>query len=744
MVKKLLASLLLFTGLAFSQAWPGAVVTNSTIPFAVDHSTTTLSTTITSSSTTISVASSASFAAFQVINIDSEQIQICSVSTGILNVCGSGRGYFGTTAATHSSGANVFGYVNAGYHNTMFTEIASVENWLNTVGIMPSIFTSIFTPAFNSSFTPAFSSAVNNNSVFTQTGTGAVARTVASKEKDVISVKDFGAKGDGTTDDTAAIQAAINSVIVGTTGKSGVGVFQTTIEFPCGIYVITSTLVISQTVAGQRLTLRGCGFQGSNSTTIQESTNPNIDMINASTSIADGFNLEYLEFLGGAYGPVTSPGYPAAIIHGTGNGLNLGSSTATAYSSIIKNCWFSAIPHAAVYVQNAQDLRITDSAMENSDYGILALNMSNSRIIGTRFFSDRYAGIDIAPSGSYNSSDNDIIGNFFDYNGNSGPNDDTVAAIVLNNSGMEARNNNISSNGFRNNTNDFLIEGASNIGAHTGFNDVHIVANNSDFAIRHSILITSGSNISIVGNHIRDASNNGAALYAAIDIEGTSASNDILDNVVTLSAGGLNQTYGLLTGSSTTGTEIGTNNLNGVTGSMNILGTAVNLLSGPLLVAQEGSVTDAFRVQDGSGNSWLRVDAGITFPNQVQVNSNQNIAKLVVGGHTTGNALGALAVHDTTDTNRKLYIGYASDLNMGIIQATDAGVANEPITINANGGHILLGTSTDNGTNELQVNGSINGTAYYVGGTAGFNGSKTAGACTFTIMNGIITNVTGC
>ena len=43
---------------------------------------------------------------------------------------------------------------------------------------------------------------------FTQSGTGAVGRSVTSKLRDVVSVKDFGAVGDGTTDDTAAIQAA--------------------------------------------------------------------------------------------------------------------------------------------------------------------------------------------------------------------------------------------------------------------------------------------------------------------------------------------------------------------------------------------------------------------------------------------------------------------------------------------------------------------------------------------------------
>lgn len=65
------------------------------------------------------------------------------------------------------------------------------------------------------------------------------ARSLENRFADVVNVKDFGAVGDGVTDDTAAIQAAVN------TGKN--------VYFPSVKYIITNTITCST---------RGQGFYG--------------------------------------------------------------------------------------------------------------------------------------------------------------------------------------------------------------------------------------------------------------------------------------------------------------------------------------------------------------------------------------------------------------------------------------------------------------------------------------------------
>ena len=76
---------------------------------------------------------------------------------------------------------------------------------------------------------------VNSASVlYNEGGTGAVDTNVQAKLQQTVSVKDFGAVGNGITDDTAAIQAAMNASY--------------SVYFPSGTYLVTTQLVPTHAV----------------------------------------------------------------------------------------------------------------------------------------------------------------------------------------------------------------------------------------------------------------------------------------------------------------------------------------------------------------------------------------------------------------------------------------------------------------------------------------------------------------
>lgn len=91
---------------------------------------------------------------------------------------------------------------------------------------------------------------------YTPAGTGAVAATVQAKLRETVSVKDFGAKGDGVADDTVAIQAAID--YVGSTGGGTVKLVKTN-----GKYRITSGLKLPSYVTLEGIAPDRYPFNGS-------------------------------------------------------------------------------------------------------------------------------------------------------------------------------------------------------------------------------------------------------------------------------------------------------------------------------------------------------------------------------------------------------------------------------------------------------------------------------------------------
>lgn len=123
------------------------------------------------------------------------------------------------------------------------------------------------------------------------------------KARDVLNVKDFGAKGDGSTDDTAAIQAAIDYAVAA--GRRSV-------YFPAGTYIVTSPLhaqvetgtttvggsTKSRYTYGMGLTLRGEQV----GKTVLRKTGQATYTIPANNNINGGSTVDTVLFFGGGEG----------------------------------------------------------------------------------------------------------------------------------------------------------------------------------------------------------------------------------------------------------------------------------------------------------------------------------------------------------------------------------------------------------------------------------------------------------
>jgi len=94
----------------------------------------------------------------------------------------------------------------------------------------------------------------SSNVSYNEGSAGAVNTSVQAKLQESVSVKDFGAVGDGVTDDTAAIQAAF------AVGKNQV-------YMPAGVYKITSTITIADYYS-----LKGAGHTSENGTGARAAT----------------------------------------------------------------------------------------------------------------------------------------------------------------------------------------------------------------------------------------------------------------------------------------------------------------------------------------------------------------------------------------------------------------------------------------------------------------------------------------
>jgi len=108
-------------------------------------------------------------------------------------------------------------------------------------------------------------------SQFLQAGTGAVARTSLSKLRDTVSVKDFGAVGDGVTNDFSALRAAFtyaatNKKVVELVSGETYNCASGTLSISCNVYGNNATIKGYLQVVGDDLTLRDFHLIGTNAT----------------------------------------------------------------------------------------------------------------------------------------------------------------------------------------------------------------------------------------------------------------------------------------------------------------------------------------------------------------------------------------------------------------------------------------------------------------------------------------------
>lgn len=170
------------------------------------------------------------------------------------------------------------------------------------------------------------------NMVFLQAGTGAQPRSVQSKLRDTVSVKDFGAVGDGLTDDTVAIAACVAAC---TAGK--------TVYFPQGTYLVSVSTVDACVVlpAGVNLLMDRGAVLTTNSTGVTLIAPLGNNIITANID-GNGYPTS-----GGVTGTWTRDNIGIRTYFSAAIGL--GADNVVICNSEIKNCNYGVFAHGAQY-----------------------------------------------------------------------------------------------------------------------------------------------------------------------------------------------------------------------------------------------------------------------------------------------------------------------------------------------------------------------------------------------------------
>lgn len=254
---------------------------------------------------------------------------------------------------------------------------------------------------------------------FLQTGTSAV-RTVQSKLRDYVSVKDFGAKGDGTTDDTAAIQAAVDSISFGS------------IFFPPGEYKLTAEIDIAKANgirlfgAGRMVTYVVLATNTQNGFNVAQDTSVVIEDMTITASAGLTKTAGAAIAVSGTSVATYNSGsrFSNLIISLQRNGIDLSSAGAF----WIENCYFLSNISSGVIVRNSANGDIGDGLIAHCQFnsadavgpGIAYSSGGALRVIGNKFWDHGTGGLILDLLDDGDTGGLFVIGNSFDSQGGYG------------------------------------------------------------------------------------------------------------------------------------------------------------------------------------------------------------------------------------------------------------------------------------------------------------------------------------
>ena len=235
-------------------------------------------------------------------------------------------------------------------------------------------------------------------------GTGAVATTVQSKLRETVSVKDFGATGDGVTDDTAALQSCFNYA-------AGVA----TVYIPAGTYMVDA--VTNQT--GQN---RGGPFIPSNSHIVMDvstvikaipnaSDSYNVLLINNATNVI----VENGTVQGDRATHVNTGVFGACCVAIWGS-TDVFIYNVTAKDSYTDGFWILYNDAVAPYAESRNVHLINCTADNNYRNGASVIGCIGGSIVGGRYINSNGTapqdGIDVEPNANNGSGGPSTVSNF--------------------------------------------------------------------------------------------------------------------------------------------------------------------------------------------------------------------------------------------------------------------------------------------------------------------------------------------